>query len=72
MKVSTKYFNQNQIDSFGKMNKEIQKFKKELPVGETLFVHLTTPLLQSNYLLPKSKKIFLIVLRKMRMQPIED
>ena len=36
MKVSTKYFNQNQIDSFGKMNKEIQNVQERIASGRNI------------------------------------
>ena len=36
MKVSTKYFNQTQIDTFGKMNKEIQKVQERISSGRNI------------------------------------
>lgn len=36
MKVSTKYFNQSQIDTFGKMNKEIQNVQERISSGRNI------------------------------------
>ena len=66
MQVSTKLFNQQAVNQFGKLTEEIQNLQAKVSTGKKYFKnHQTTLLRQLNYQQQKNKEIFLRDLKEM-------